>query len=237
MTSPAPDQRVPLLPEVELPTGWVDGRLGLAFHLVFGLVAVIVLMLPTPTGPSVLTLVVAYHVGLLVTARRPVAAGWARAWMVLAPLSVLMVLPDWFLSDVLDTLVFADTGAPFIDTVPVFMAGMWVLALFPLVLVACAVEERLGPSSGLAAVALAGLALFWAAERLAPVIPLWEPQAVTLVAGAAAYVLPAEVLLSVGAWLLVRGTLWRRPMVTAGGVVLMPLVYLGALAVGYQLLG
>jgi hypothetical protein len=174
---------------------------------------------------------------LLLTARRPPAQGWTTAWLVLAPLSVLMVLPDWFLSEVLATLDFADTGAPFVGTVPVFMAGMWVLALFPLVLVAALAEQRLGERAALAVVAAAGLALFWGAELLAPVVPLWQPVGVQTIGGVAAYVLPAEVLLSVGAWLLVRGTRWRRPAVTALGVVVLPLVYLGALAVGYQFIG
>lgn len=235
---PSAEARTGLVPSVDLPPGWTDARLAVLFHAVFAGVALVVLAVPVgSTGVAVLALVVTYHVALLLTARRPPAQGWTTAWLVLAPLSVLMVLPDWFLSSVLGSLAFADTGAPFVGTVPVFMAGMWVLALFPLVLVAALAEQRLGERAALAVVAAAGLALFWGAEVLAPVVPLWQPVGVPTVGGVAAYVLPAEVLLSVGAWLLVRGTRWRRPGVTAVGVVMLPLVYLGALAVGYQALG
>jgi threonine/homoserine/homoserine lactone efflux protein len=51
----------------------------------------------------------------------------------------------------------------------------------------------------------------------------------------AVYVLPAEVVLAVAAWLLVRG---RRPAAwTAVGVLALPFLYTGLAATGYQLLG
>jgi hypothetical protein len=198
--------------------------------------AVVVLALPVPAlGLRITAIVVAFHVGMLALGRW--APGWTTAWAVLAPLSVLLVLPDWFLSAELGTLVFPDTGAPFVGTVPVFMAGMWTMALFPLVLLGDAVESRGRPRAALVAVAVAGLALFWAAELLAPVIPLWEPVGVRLVGGVAAYVLPAEVVLAVAGWLLVRDVDSRPRVRTRAGVVLLPFCYLGLLATGYQVLG
>ena len=198
--------------------------------------AVGVLALPAPSlGVRVTAIVVAFHGALLALSRWE--PGWRSAWAVLAPLSVLMVLPDWFLSAELGTLEFPDTGAAFVGTVPVFMAGMWTMALFPLVLLGDAVESRHGLRAALAAVAVAGLALFWAAELAAPVVPLWEPVGVRLVGGVAAYVLPAEVVLAVAAWLLVRGVDRRPRAQTVAGVVLLPFCYLGLLATGYQVLG
>lgn len=227
-----------LLPPLSLPVGWTNPRVALGFHAAVAAVALGVLALPWPDlGWRVTAIVVAYHAGVLVVGRTSIGTGWTTAWLVLAPVSVLMVLPDWFLSSVLGTLEFADTGAPFIGTVPVFMAGMWVMALFPLVLVAAAVEQRAGPGAGAAAVALAGLLLFYGAELIAPVVPLWEPVDVPMVGAVAVYVLPAEVLLSVGAWLVVRGALWRARSVTALGALALPVLYTGALALGYQAFG
>jgi hypothetical protein len=227
-----------MLPETDLPSGWTAPSPALAFHVVVAVVAVVVLALPSPSmGIRVTILVMAYHLGMLLVGRTAWGRGWGRAWLVLAPLSVLMVAPDWFLSAELGTLDFPDTGAPFIGTVPVFMAGMWVLALFPLVLLAGWLEGRFGQRAGLAGSAVAGALLFWAAERLAPVVPLWEPQDVETVGGIAAYVLPAEVMLSAAVWLLVRGSLWRTPTVTAVGVVALPVLYTGALVLGWQLVG
>lgn len=231
-------ERVPLLPPTQLPLGWTNARLGVLFHAGVAALAFAVLLLPAPEiGMRVFVVVLAYHVGMLLVGRLSAGAGWTQAWFVLAPLSVLMVLPDWFLSDVLGTISFADTGAPAIGSVPVFMAGMWVMALFPLVLVAAGAEKAWGARAALVAVAVGGLLLFWAAELLAPVVPLWDPAGVRLVGGVAAYVLPAEVVLSVGTWLVVRGACWRSPLAVAAGVVALPLVYTGALALGYQALG
>lgn len=230
--------RVPLLPSVALPPGWTNARAGLLFHAAIGVLAAMVLALPAPAlGLRVVGIVLAYHIGMLLVGLRPAAAGWTQAWLVLAPLSVLMVLPDWFLSDVLGSLSFASSGAPVIGSVSLFMAGMWVMALFPLVLVAAGIEKAWGARAGVVAAAVAGLALFWAAELLAPVVPLWDPVDVRLVGGVAAYVLPAEIVLSVGTWLVVRGACWRSPLAVGAGVLALPLVYTGALALGYQVLG
>ncbi len=227
-----------LVPPVGLPSGWTNVRLALGFHAVVAVVAVGVLALPWPElGWRVTAVVVGYHLGVLAVGRWSIGVGWTTAWLVLAPLSVLMVLPDSFLASVLGTLEFADTGAPFIGTVPVFMAGMWVMALLPLVLVAAVVEKRAGPGAAVAAVAAAGLVLFYGAELVAPIVPLWEPVDVAMVAGVAGYVLPAEVLLSVGSWLVVRGVMWRTRSATVVGVLALPVVYTGALALGYQVLG
>ena len=227
--------RVGLLPEVDLPSGWTAPVPALGFHAAAAVAAAVMLAMPWPSlGVRVAIIVLTYHVGMLLVGRTAWGRGWGRAWLVLAPLSVLMVAPDWFLSAELGTLVFPDTGAPFIGTVPVFMAGMWVMALFPLVLVAGWVEARFGARAGVAGAALAGAALFWAAESLAPLVPLWEPVAVEKAAGIASYVLPAEVMLSAAAWLLVRGALWRSRTVTAVGVVVLPVAYTGALVLGWQ---
>jgi hypothetical protein len=160
-----------------------------------------------------------------------------RAWAVLAPLSVVMVLPDWFLSEVLGVLRFPDTGGPFLGTVPVAMAGMWTIALLPVVGIALAVGLRRGPAAGRWTAAGAGLLLFSAAERLAPALPLWEPVGVREVAGVAVYVVLPEVVLSVCAYALVaaRGRLSGGE--TAALTVLLPFTYLGMLATSYQFLG
>jgi len=227
--------RVGLLPEADLPSGWTAPAPALASHAVVAVVAVVLLALPWPAlGVRITVIVLAYHLGMFLVGRTVWGQGWGRAWLVLAPLSVLMVAPDWFLSAELGTLSFPDTGAPFIGTVPVFMAGMWVMALFPLVLVAGWLEGRFGSRAGLTGSAIAGGLLFWAAERLAPLVPLWEPTQTDTVGGIAAYVLPAEVMLSAAGWLLVRDSLWRSRPVAAVGVLALPVAYTGVLVLGWQ---
>jgi hypothetical protein len=227
--------------EATLPPGQPSlARLAPLGVLLAGTAAVtaVALALPAPAlGWRLLAVVVLFHVAMLAMSARWALPGWRLAWCVLAPLSVLMVLPDWFLSAELGTLVFADTGVPVLGTVPVYMAGMWVMALFPLVVLGAWVEQRSDARAALAAVAVGGLTFFFVAEALAPLVPLWEPVGVAMLGPVAAYVLLPEMVLSVAAWLLVRGA-DRRPLAwTAAGVVALPFLYLGMLATSYQVLG
>lgn len=206
------------------------------FHGVFALVALTVLLLPVGrTGAKVLALVIAYNVALPWIARRTHDARLWRMWSVLAPMSVLMVLPDWFLGAVLASIRFPDTGSPYIGTMPVFMAGMWTIALLPVCMLARQVEDSRGSRAGFATAAVAGLALFTVAELLAPAIPLWEPLGVPLIGGVAVYVLLPELALCLAAYALVRVPHPRAA--TVGGIVAIPFMYLGMLASAYQFLG
>jgi hypothetical protein len=225
---------------VQVSTSEVAGRTSrwVPFHAGFAVLVLAVLLLPmADTGPKVMALVIAYNVAVPVLARRTDDDALWITWAVLAPMSVLMVLPDWFLSAVLGTLEFPNTGAPYIGTMPLFMAGMWTIALLPLMMIGRQVEATRGPRDAFVAVGVAGLALFIAAEWLAPAIPLWEPVGAAQVLGIAVYVLLPELALCIASYELVRGARRRPWVATVGGIIAVPFMYLGMLATGYQFLG
>lgn len=231
-TVTAPADSVAAGPDTSRIRGWLFGFLAFAVLAVMGLAAPL-----GQLGMRILVLVVIFNVGVVLVARRTDDRVLMRAWAVLAPMSVLMVLPDWFLSAELGSLTFPDTGAPFVGTVPLFMAGMWTIALLPVVLIGVVVADRRGMLAGTAAAAVSGVALFWAAELAAPLIPLWEPVGVTMVAGIAAYVIVPELVLSAAAFVIVA-TVGRIPgTATAALTALLPFTYLGMLATSYQFLG
>lgn len=210
--------------------GWVR------FHVIFAVVAVGALLLPIgELGGRVLVLVIGYNVALPVTARRIGDERLWHTWTVLAPMSVLMLLPDWFLGAVLGSIVFPDTGSPYVGTMPLFMAGMWTIALLPVCMLARQVEDGRGTRAGFVTAAVAGLALFTAAELLAPSLPLWEPVGVTQAAGVALYVLLPELALCLATYALVR--VRHSVPATVGGIIAVPFMYLGMLATSYQFLG
>jgi hypothetical protein len=223
-------------PLVDLPTTnsrlWAVGLTGFAV-----LAAVVLAISLGALGWRVLILVVVFHLGVVILARRTGDPLIWRAWAVLAPMSLLMVLPDWYLSAELGTLVFPDTGAPYIGTVPLFMAGMWTIALMPIVWVTTLVARRVGVAVGVGVAAVVGLVFFWAAELVAPSIPLWEPVGVVMFAGVALYVLLPEMVLSAAAFALVV-TVGRIPaLATAALLVLLPFTYTGMLVTSHQFLG
>lgn len=210
----------------------------LPLHGAFAVLAVGVLALPLmQTGLEVLGLVVIYNIAVPIVARRTHDDALWITWAVLAPMSVLMVLPDWFLSAVLGSITFPNTGAPYIGTMPLFMAGMWTIALLPLMMIGRTVEASRGVAAAFAAVAVSGLALFTAAEWMAPTIPLWEPLGVSMVLGVAVYVLLPELGLCIATYELVRGARRRPRVATVGGIIAIPFMYLGMLATSYQFLG
>ena len=216
-------------------TSW---RRWIGLHVGFGFAAAVVLPLPVPAfGWRVLGLVVGYHIACVLISRRGRDPLLWRAWTILAPLSVLMVLPDWFLSDVLGSLAFTVEGGPHLGTVPLAMAGMWTIALMPVVGCAWWARERAGTPAAVAAAAASGAVVFIGAELAAPALGLWEPVGVATVAGVASYVLLPEIVLSVAAAMLVCfAEALPRPAL-AGLTVLLPFTYLGLLASSYQLLG
>lgn len=230
MTAPAESGEVRLDPSQV--RRWLVGLLAFAALAVVGLAVPI-----GQLGMRVLLLVVIFNVGVVVVARRTDDRVLWRAWAVLAPMSVLMVLPDWFLSAEVGSLNFPNTGAPYVGTMPLFMAGMWTVALLPVVLIGVVVADRRGMIAGTAAAAVSGVALFWAAELAAPLIPLWEPVGVAMVAGIAGYVIVPELVLSGAAFVIVATAGGVPRAATAAMTVLLPFTYLGMLATSYQFLG
>lgn len=222
--------------QVVLPS--TDSRLWAVGLTGFAVLAAVGLAIPLGAlGWRVLILVVVFHLGVVILARRTGDPLIWRAWAVLAPMSVLMVLPDWYLSAELGTLVFPDTGAPYIGTVPLFMAGMWTIALMPIVWVTTLVARHVGVVAGVGVAAVVGVMFFWAAELVAPSIPLWEPVGVTMFAGVALYVLLPEMVLSAASFALVV-TAGRIPgAATYALVVLLPFTYTGMLVTSHQFLG
>ena len=189
-----------------------------------------------PVGVRVLAAVAAWHVAVLVGLAVRRDAAWRSAYGLVAPMSVLLVLPDQFIA-VLGTIVFPDTGAPFVGRIPLFMAGMWAIPLAAVVLAGRAGERRGGPRAGVAAGTLLGLAVFVGAEATSGVLPLWHAVGVPMAGPLAPYVLPAEAVLCATTVLAdqhVRG----RPVavaVLAGALVVQ--AYTGGLALGWLLLG
>jgi len=195
---------------------------------------------PYSSGSAVCSLVVAWHAAIAAgTSSRP---RLHQMWRFVAVLSVFMVLPDWFLADVLGTLVFPEDGAWRIGgTVSVYMAGLWSIPL--LWLLACFPAPRAGSCEPslleLLGAAVAALLVFGASEQLTVPLRLWlATNKVRHTAGhVALYVLPAEAALGAATLHAYRTTAvvtgWTgtaRRVLAAAAVALL---YAGALAVSY----
>lgn len=209
------------------------------FYAGYAVLCALVLLLPVPLGAGarVLLLVAGWNLALPLFAWRLGYAEWLRLWLFLLPLSMLLVFADWFFCDGIKTLEFADNGSPRIGPVPVYMAGMWSIGLFLLVLIGQGVAWSRSFAAALIAVAVASLAIFPPTELLALHLPLWTAVRVPTTLGVANYILPAEMLLA-----LLTFTAYDRlqhanrfaQLCAAAGVAL---AYTGAAGISYLFLG
>ncbi len=205
-----------------------DARALTSLVAVAGGVAGLAYLTVAPTrGWLVLAAVLVLDLGLPLVARSRGRDDWFAAWLVLAPLSIFQVLPDWSLVTVAGTLRFPDLGGPRVgDAVPLAMAAMWVPPLLAVVLLA----GRSAWRGAVLAVLVLGIA-----EYFAPTLGLWEPVGTfTERFGVALYVLPAEALL--GACTVLVVTHARTAAERLAGAAATALVYTGALFVGLLLL-
>lgn len=202
-------------------------REALLFHAGFGLLAAGV-VLATPAaqfGRWVLVLAIAYNLLLPLYAMLRGEHDWIGRWLFMLGVSVLQVLPDWVLVSVTETLHFHDHGIYRIGgAVPLYFAGLWVMILFPVTLIAD--QSR---SARYLIVALLGGLAFTAAEWAAAPLQLWSPRNVDTLAGFAIYPIPAEMALCVAALWLYRTTQHDGLLGRVWAVSLAPVYYTGAL--------
>ncbi len=187
-------------------------------------------------GARIWVLVLVYNLALPVSARLLDHREWLKLWLFLVPLSALQIVPDLVLSAVLEVLVFPDSGGPRINTVNASMAGMWTIALFPVVFLGQRIEARIGRRAALATVATASFMVFVGSEALAWRIPIWHAQNVAMVGGVALYVVIPEILLGLATFRVFQGTAARPLGVRLVGALALMLFYLGALICSYFLI-
>lgn len=212
-----------------------ENQLFIYFHLaiIFVNVAVLAAPLPWVQGWKLLGLVVLYNVSLPLLAKYAKLDHWWSMWTFLLPLSVFQVLPDWFLSRVLDVLVFPADGSWRIGTVSAYMAGMWVVPMFLVLYGAYHSPQKWQYASA----ALLGLLIFGASEATSyTILGSWYAQKVWIIQHVAIYVLLPEALLGLAgfyAWQQVQHSSWGKKIVAA---LMVSLVYTGALAVSFLLI-
>jgi hypothetical protein len=206
--------------------------------LTAGLLTGALFILPRHLGPPQLGQAITAVVGLYLVLLY--LGAWLRshhelldALAFLLPLSVCQVLPDLLLVTQLGTLTFPALGAQGFGPVPAYMAGLWVAPLLVVIWLAQIAHRTSALTAGLVALAVS-LAAFGAAEwAAAHVLPLWRPRNVDTWQGIALYVLPAEALLGLVAWLVFTQVQHRTVFMKAFGAALVSMFYAGALFVSH----
>lgn len=209
------------------------------FHLAFTALAVLVLIAPIPLsmGWRMFLLLLVYNTSLPLIGRRLGHERWVDLWTFVLPLSVLQVFPDWFMSSVLGSLVFPDTGFPFIGTVGAYMALMWSIPLFVILFTVWRLRKRITPLSAYVLAVVLTIIVFGIAEATLWVIPIWYAAPHILAPlSVAIYVILGEAFLGVAAWYAYQTVADRNIPAKIIGALAVMLIYLGSISVAYLLI-
>ncbi|MCB1169405.1 MAG: hypothetical protein KDK25_03680 [Leptospiraceae bacterium] len=163
-------------------------------------------------------------------------------WYFSTFVSVFQVLPDWFLSRVLDVLVFPEDGLIKIGSVSAYMAGLWAIPFFVILLsvrFSASSNARLDWPGGsitlpsLAVASIAALVIFGASEATLWILGSWYAQNVSMIGHVALYVLFPEFLLGCYLYLAYVWSRQKRVWIQILYAAHVSLLYTGALALSY----
>jgi hypothetical protein len=205
-------------------------------HLLFIILCAVVLLLPVPLliGPRLFLLVVVYNILIPVIGYWRGHLDWLYLWIFVVLISLLMIFPDWFLVNPLDTLIFQPDGFPKIGPVSGYMTLLWAIPLFIIVFLGLRLAERHSKSIAYGIVVLTSFLIFTAAEVSLTFV--WHAQNVTMIGNVALYIIIPEIILGLSTFwtyqTIQNKSHWWKPV----AAFLIMLLYLGSACFFYLLI-
>lgn len=165
-----------------------------------------IMLIPMPAGWRFLVcvLIFAAMFGAITYGRRNDEPELWGFWVFATLTSIFQVLPDWFLSKILGVLVFPPDGLFKIGTVSGYMAGLWAIPFFLILISIRLLDYRKSSQDFLAAgmnyksavvAGLVALAIFASSEATLWILNSWYAKDVLKIGHVAVYVLLPEFLL------------------------------------------
>ncbi|TFG12396.1 hypothetical protein EU537_09540 [Candidatus Thorarchaeota archaeon] len=206
-------------------------------YVVFSLIAAITLFLPVLTiGLKMLVIVISYNILLPLWSLIDRQSVWLDIWMFVMPLSILQIFPDWFLTEVLNSISFETDPYTMIGEVPAYMAGLWAIPLFVIIYVGLRVKELRGENVALILVSILSLILFVSAEATLWMLPAWTAQNVLTISHVALYIIIPEILLGVSTFLAYEIVQGRKLVLKVVLAFVVMIFYIGSASFFYFLL-
>jgi len=172
-------------------------------HIVFAVPAALILVLfsTTPIGAQLLAVVIIYNIILPLWAYFRNHRDWLDLWLFVVPLSILMIFPDWFLSNQLNVLSFPVDGFPMIGSIPIYMAGLWAIPLFIILFIGVTMEMKEAPILTYVSVVIISLLLFGGSEATLWMLGSWYAHDVTMIGNVAIYIIIPELILGLSTYI------------------------------------
>ncbi|MFW9870714.1 MAG: DUF6989 domain-containing protein, partial [Candidatus Thorarchaeota archaeon] len=168
----------------------------LLIHVIFAVLAAVTLLVPIPTATisgKMLVLVIVYNGLIVVEFYDKGYEEWKSIWVFSFILSLLMVFPDWYLAETLESLVFPDDGFPMIGgVIPIYMAGLWSIPFFIIVFIGKEVQNRNSLKQAYGVVAITSILIFILAELTLVNLPSWSATVIGMTGNLAWYIVIPE---------------------------------------------
>ncbi|UCE10285.1 MAG: hypothetical protein JSW61_15145 [Candidatus Thorarchaeota archaeon] len=207
-------------------------------HALFAVIAAVTLLAPIPMvmGDRILALVIVYSILILYGAIQRGYREWIDIWLFSIILSMLMIMPDWFLVAQLNVLTFPVDGTPMIGPIPLYMGGLWAIPFFIIIYLGNRIEEWVGGILVNVIVALIALIIFGIAEATLWALPSWQAQNVFMIGHVAVYILFPEMILGLAVFVTYAQVRERQIWRKIHWAFLTMLVYMGSISFFYFLI-
>ncbi len=176
----------------------------LGTHLIFAIIAATTLLIPFQAAISVklLVVVIIYSGMIVIVSYLGGYDEWKRIWVFTFILSLLMMFPDWFLADTLGALQFPDDGFPMIGgSIPVYMAGLWVIPFFIIVFIGRELQKRRSVKIAYGTVSILSVLIFALAELTLVSLPSWSATVSGMIGNLAIYIILPELILGLSVFI------------------------------------
>jgi len=204
-------------------------------HVAYALLCAVALVLPLglSSGVRIFLLVLIYIAAIPLLGMERKHRDWIDIWLFCLFLSLLQVFPDWFLSAVLDVLVFSEKSPFVIGAVSGYMAVLWTIPLFIIIFIGERARTRRSEGAAYVAVAISSLIIFGASEAMSWRLSLWQAKEVFMIGHLALYIIVPEVVLGTTAYFAYRITRDRGLVQKWAAAFLVMTSYLGGAALFY----
>ena len=167
-------------------------------HVIFAVIAAMVLLLPfeATVSAKLLMVVIIYNALIVVEAFQKGYNDWMNIWIFALILSLLMVFPDWYLAETLGALQFPVDGFPMIGgAIPIYMTGLWTIPFFIILFVGKEIQERKSMNSAYIVVSILSVLIFALAELTLVALPSWSAMVIGMTGNLAWYIIIPELFL------------------------------------------
>lgn len=206
------------------------------FHIVFFIVAIVILLLPInlPIGVRILIIVLLYNITLFVYTKMIDDEVYKKIFIFSFFISLFQLFPDWYLAEQLGVLVFPEDGFIKIgDSVSLYMVFLWSIPIFIIITIAYLIEQQKNELTAYLASGIAAFIIFVSSEMTLWVLPSWYAVNVVMIAKVAVYIIIPEIILGIVSYWGFKYTLDKKIKEKLVVSFFVMIIYLGLAAFFY----